>query len=146
MFCGASGGQQRTERWRRTAVAFATGILAYGGAAVYGEFPLEPDVAKPDGVKRPTEICRYGEVQAACRQLLVYLARPEDAPHAVSDVHLVREVLRLIADGGGRVVGRLSLMRMLQVEVDSAERLVPLREALERSPYVERITYNLTLP
>lgn len=97
-------------------------------------------------IKEPEKICKYEDIEAACDQLLVYLYRKNDRIKIPTRDQIVglEEVIAIIKGNGGKIVGQIPSLAMIQIEIKKEKRLLYLKGILTKSPYVQSVSFNVT--
>lgn len=97
-------------------------------------------------IKEPEKICKYEDVEAACDQLLVYLYRKNDRIKIPTKDQIVglEEVIAIIKGNGGKIVGQIPSLAMIQIEIRPEEKLLYLKNLLKQSAYVQSVSFNVT--
>lgn len=105
---------------------------------------IDPFVSK-NYFKTPESMCKYEGFDAGCDQLIITLYRKNDniIPSAKEDILYLPEIINIIKQGGGHLVGQIRDLAMLQIEVKPADKLLKLKKKLESSGYVKKVAFNI---
>lgn len=104
---------------------------------------IDPFVSK-DYIKAPESMCKYEGSAAGCDQLMITLYRKNDNiihPTKEDILHLP-EIINIIKQEGGHLVGQIRDLAILQIEVKPADKLLELKRKLESSGYIKYVTFN----
>ncbi len=109
------------------------------------DIEIDPFISR-DYIKDPEKVCKYEGIEAACNQLLVTLYRKNDSiiHPTKEDILYLSEIVNIIKQGGGRIVGQISDLAELQIEVELNDNLIKLKKQLEDSGYVQSVMFNMT--
>jgi hypothetical protein len=104
---------------------------------------IDPFVSK-DYIKAPEAMCKYEGIAAGCDQLIITLYRKNDniIHPAKEDILHLPEIINIIKQESGRLIGQIRDLAILQIEVKPADKLLKLKRKLESSGYVKNITFN----
>jgi hypothetical protein len=105
---------------------------------------IDPFVSQ-DYIKTPGAMCKYEGIDAGCDQLIITLYRKNDniIHPTKEDILYLPEIINIIRQEGGNVVGQIRDLAMLQIEVKPADKLLKLKQKLESSGYVKDINFNM---
>src|SRR5664280_1085009 len=85
---------------------------------------IDPFVSN-DSIKAPEAMCKYEGITAGCDQLMITLYRKNDniINPAKEDIVYLPEIINLIKQEGGHLIGQIRKLAILQIEVKPADKL-----------------------
>ena len=119
--------------------------VGYSVACAENKTRMEIDPFVSEDYIKPSEaMCKYEGIAAGCDQLIITLYRKNDnvINPAKKDIIYLPEIINIIKQEGGHLIGQIRKLAILQIEVKPADKLLKLKRKLESSGYVKSVTFN----